>query len=206
MLVLKLCQQLCPDKIPVIVGAKLGDGADGEVFDILDDADKVIKFCVIYQTGKIPIPNAYKYVSNVLDTLISNPSPTYARVYSHAWMGKFSRDIQRSPFKQSYILYYYIMEKLYKTTEDERKVFHSIISHEDQGKRKDFPLDKIKEMLIGLAQGLDFDEEKVIFFYNNFKKSPVVHLDIHPRNIMKNAAGNFKLIDFDRAEMNHGKK
>ena len=56
-------------------------------------------------------------------------------------------------------------------------------------------------MLSGLSSGLDFDEEKVIFFVNNFKKSPIIHNDVHVRNIMKDCDGNFKMIDFDRAEL-----
>lgn len=204
MLVLKLCQQLCPERIPVTVGARLGDGADGEVFDIIGRPDRVIKFCVLYETGSTPLENTFKYISNVLSHLISEPSPIYARVYTHTLMGQYSR-IAWGNKQQRYLLYYYIMEKLEKITDDERKVFDSIVSHEDRGKKKNFSPDRIKEMLSGMALGLDFDKKKVTFFCDNFKKSPVAHLDIHPRNIMKDAAGNFKLIDFDRAEMNNAK-
>lgn len=201
MLVLKLCQQLCPDKIPVITTNKLGDGADGEVFEIKDDPNKVIKFCVVYETGSVKVNNTYKYISRVLNQLVKEPSPTYARVYTHAHMGEYFREVAWKK-EQKYILYYYIMEKLFKISEDERKVFHSIVSHEDRGIKKNFSSDKIDEMLEGLKQGLDFDEGKVTFFYNNFRKTPVDHLDIHVRNIMKDASGDFKLIDFDRAELN----
>jgi len=204
MLVLKLCQQLCPERIPVTVGARLGDGADGEVFDIIGRSDRVIKFCVLYETGSIKLENTFKYITNVLSHLISEPSPVYARVYTHTLMGQYSR-VAWGNKKQRYLLYYYIMEKLEKISEDERKVFDSIISHEDRGKKKNFSPERIKEMLSGMALGLDFDTKKVTFFCENFKKSPVAHLDIHPRNIMKDAAGNFKLIDFDRAEMNNAK-
>lgn len=200
MLVLKLCQTLCPDKIPVVASGKLGDGADGEVFEIKDDPNKVIKFCVLYETGSIKLSNTYKYISRVLDHLINTPSPTHAHVYTYSYMGEYSRPVTWKK-EQKYILYYYIMEKLFKISEDERKVFHSIVSHEDRGIKKNFPPNKVKEMVTGLEQGLDFDAEKVIFFYNNFRKTPVAHLDIHVRNIMKDAAGNFKLIDFDRSEL-----
>jgi thiamine kinase-like enzyme len=205
MLVLKLCQQLCPERIPCTVGAKLGDGADGEVFDIVGRSDRVIKFGVLYETGSIKLENSYKYIENVLTHLSSNSSPVFARVYTSALMGTYSRDAWKNT-KQRYVLYYYIMEKLNKITDDESKVFDSLVSHEDRGKKKNFTPDKVKEMLKGLRKGLDFDAERVTFFYDNFKKSTVAHLDIHPRNIMKDAAGNFKLIDFDRAEINNGKR
>jgi serine/threonine protein kinase len=204
MLVLKLCQQLCPERIPVTVGARLGDGADGEVFEIIGRPDRVIKFCVLYETGSTKLENTYKYTTRVLDHLITDPSPVFAHVYVHTLMGQYTRTVWGNK-KQRYLLYYYMMEKLQKITEDERRVFDSIVSHEDRGKKKNFSPKRIKEMLSGMALGLDFDAEKVTFFCESFKKSPVAHLDIHPRNIMKDAAGNFKLIDFDRAEMNNGK-
>lgn len=185
------------------VGSRLGDGADGEVFDLSED--KVIKFCVLYETGRIKLENTYKYISKVVNFLIEHPSPVYAKVYDHVFLGEYSR-VAWGNQRQRYYLYYYTMEKLQKISDDERKVFDTIVSHEDRQKRKDLPLSKIKEMLSGLAQGLDFNTESVIFFCENFKKSPVTHLDIHPRNIMKDAAGNFKLIDFDRAEMTNGKE
>jgi len=201
MLVLKLCQQLCPEKIPVTASTRLGDGADGEVFDISDDPDKVVKFCVLYDTGSIGYKNTYKYITKVLDYLVSNPCSTYAEVYSHWYLGEYSRPIAWAKKEQKYILYCYTMEKLYKISEDEKKVFHTIVSHEDRGIKKNFSSNKIKEILNGLSKGLDFDAERVIFFYDNFKNSPVTHLDIHVRNIMKDSAGNFKLIDFDRAQL-----
>ncbi len=202
MLVYKLCQNLCPEKL-VTVGARLGDGADGEVFELTDD--RVIKFCVLYETGSKKLENTYKYISRVIDHLIAHPSPVFAYVYEHVFLGEYSR-IAWGNQRQRYFLYYYTMEKLNKISDEERKVFDTIVSHEDRGKKKDFSTDQIKEMLSGLAQGLDFDTEKVIYFCGNFKKSPVTHLDIHPRNIMKDGAGNFKLIDFDRAELSDGKK
>lgn len=210
MLVLKLCEQLCPDKIPVVPGLKLGDGADGEVFEIQGEPDKVIKFCVIYDTGNRPIHKTFKQVEDLLDYFTDNPASAYARVYSHGYLGEYSRPISWSNKGQAFILHYYVMEKLHKITEDERKVFHSIVSHEDRGIKKNFSPDKIKEMLTGMSVGLDFSVERVMFFCDNFKNTPVSHLDIHVRNIMKDSSGNFKLVDFDRAHFiygdDHGKK
>lgn len=207
MLVYKLCKELCLDQIPLIPGLKLGDGADGEVFDIEGDPSKVIKFSVLYETGGTPVQKTYKYIGAVVDYLKENPSPTYARVFNHQYLGEFSRHVVWGNMKQKYVLYYYTMEKLYKTTEDERKVFHSILSHEDRGIKKNYSPEIVKEMIKGLASGLDFDPERVTFFCENFRKTSVIHHDIHVRNIMKDMNGNFKLIDFDRAtlEKNNGK-
>lgn len=198
MLVHKLCSQLCPDKIPIHLGNKLGDGADGEVFELVDLSNKVIKFSVLYETGKKNINKEFEEISKTLQNISLNKYSSYAEVSDIKYLGIFSRDVVWGSGKQNYILYSYVMEKLEKLSEDEKRVFHSILSHEDRGLNKNYSLKIIKEMLIGLSRGLDFDAEKVIFFCDNFRKTPITHTDIHVRNIMKNAAGNFKLIDFDR--------
>jgi len=201
MMVLSLCQKLCADKIPVKISRpRLGDGSDGEVFEIDNQPDKVIKFCIDYESFDININVHYKQdIVPILDYLVASPIQAYARVYSHSYMGIYEREFLSSPNgKQKFVLYYYIMEKLYKISEDESKVFHSILSHEDHGIVKDYPLRKIEKMLTELSRGLDFDAKKVTLFCENLKSPPVVHLDIHPRNIMKDHSGSFKLIDFDR--------
>lgn len=200
MLVASLCQRLCPERIPCQLGAKLGDGADGEVFDIVGRPDRVIKLCVLYESGSDKLEVMYKRIANVIDYLISNPVAIYAGVHTHVLMGSFERDAWKNQ-KQRYLLYYYVMEKLQKISEDERKVFDTLVSHEDRNKKKKFSSEKTKEILDGLSTGLDFDRKRVTFFVDNLKNSPVTHLDIHPRNIMKDNHGNFKLIDFDRAQL-----
>lgn len=197
--VLSLCRQVCPDQIPSSLGERLGDGADGEVY-VMDDPTKVIKLCVLYERGSLNIKQNYaKQISKVLQWLIDTPSHTHARVYELKYLGSYTREVVWG--KQKYLLYYYTMENLQKLTEDERKILHTILSHEDKNIKKDFSPSKVQEMLEGMSRGLDFDKEKVTFFCNNFAKTPVVHLDIHVRNIMKDTDGNFKLIDFDRAEL-----
>lgn len=198
MLVLKLCEQLCPDKIPCVANKKLGDGADGEVFDIIDEPNKVIKFCVLYQNSPTHPSVTYKQITEVLDCLIATPLPTYASVYSHGYMGEFSRTVWGDQ-QQTYLIYYYLMEKLHKLTEDESRVLHSLMSHEDREIKKNFSALKIQEMIRGMSRALDFDSERVTFFVDNFKNNQMAHLDIHVRNIMKDWNGNFKLVDFDRA-------
>ena len=204
MLVLNLCQQLCPEKIPLhIKPERLGDGADGEVFELDNEPDKVIKFCILYDTGSQGLRRTYKYISNTLNYLIREPSLAYAHVYTHMYLGEWFRSVVwgNTHKQQKYLLYYYTMEKLFRISTDEQKVFHTILSHEDRGIKKNFAHDKLKEMLAGLRKGLDFDIERVIFFDDILKKTPLAHLDLHPRNIMKDKSGDYKLIDFDRCEL-----
>jgi hypothetical protein len=202
MFVLSLCKQLCHDKLPVEPGVRLGDGADGEVLSIIGDTKRVLKLGILYERHDRGMLKYYQQIQKVLDYLKPSQPDAYARVYEHGYLGTYSRkaDHWRSG-KQDFIMYYYIMEKLEKISEDESKVFHSILSHEDRGIKKNFSLEKIEEMLKGMGRGLDFDAEKVKIFCNNIKRAPIWHLDIHVRNIMKDDAGNFKLIDLDRIEL-----
>lgn len=202
MIVLDLCKKFCPDKIPNNISRRISDGADGEVFEI-DKEDKVIKFCVMYEYNDSNIIDYYNNtVSIALNSLIVNPIHVYARVYAHEYMGLFNRKFLGAPNNiQQFILYYYSMEKLEKISDDESKVFHSILSHEDRGIEKNFSNKKIEDALILLNRGLDFNFKNIMFFCTELKKVNIIHKDIHPRNIMKDKFGKFKLIDFDRIEI-----
>jgi len=200
MFVLSLCNQLCPDKLPVVVGERLGDGSDGEVFTINDQPEKVIKLCVIYDSPARRVKDYHSRIKLILDYMVQNSPEPYAKLYEHGYLGQYRRAFYDSPKKdQPFVIYYYIVEKLEKLTEDEKKVFHTILSHEDRGITKNYTPEKLRETLQGLGRGLDFDAEKVTLFCDNIRKSPVSHLDLHPRNIMKTKGGEFKLIDFDRS-------
>ena len=202
MFVLSLVRQFCPDKLPVQPDERLGEGADGEVFTITGVPDKVLKLGILYEHHNGKLDTYYKHIQKTLDYLIETQPRAYARVYEHGYLGTYSRTMPywRSGH-QKFIIYYYTMEKLQKTTEDERKVFHSILSHEDRGIEKNFSTAQIVEALQGMSCGLDFDTGKVITFCSDIREASIVHLDIEVRNIMKDVDGNFKLIDFDRAQV-----
>lgn len=201
MLVLKLCQQVCPDKITFELSERLGDGADGEVFTLKNQPDKVIKLCVLYEYPDAPLKDSFSRIKNTLEYLSEHTPHTYARVYDYNYLGQFSRPIDWSSSGQNYILYHYMMERLSKISDDEKRVFHSILCHEDRNLKKNYSIFEIKKMLQGMNRALDFDERRVIFFCENLNKNNIIHNDIHVRNIMKDKDGNFKLIDFDRCEL-----
>lgn len=194
MLVLKLL----PENINFNLGTRLGDGADGEVFELSDYNDRVIKFCVLFEYPDTMLEHEYLKRSNALAVLKNTHSDVYAQVYKDEFIGLFNRPIEWSTSGQNYILYYYIMEKLNKISEDERRVFHSILCHEDKNINKNFSIKKINQMLEGMSTALDFDKQKVMLFCEGLKNSKIIHNDLHVRNIMKDNLGNFKLIDFDR--------
>jgi len=202
MFVLSLCRQFCADWIPPNLGERLGSGADGEVFSLTDDPQKVLKLGIIYEHHDGELFAYYNEIDRVLNYLIKTQPAAYAHVYEHGYLGFYSREM---PYWrkgiQKFVIYYYTMERLRKISEDESKVFHSIISHEDRGIKKNFSSEKIAEMLQGLGRGLDFDAEKIKLFCNNINEAVPHHLDIHIRNIMKDESNNFKLIDLDRIEL-----
>lgn len=196
---LALCQKVCPTKIPFAPATKLGDGADGDVYEIVGDPHKVIKFCVMYDRYGSDLITEYEDINKVLCYLEKHKPAICARVYEHAFL---TDGIQiNQEYQLKYLLYYYVMEKLQKITEDEKKVFHSILSHEDRGIIKNFSEAEAFDMLMGMSKGLEFDFTKVFNFYDALKESSIKHRDIHVRNIMKDGSGNFRLIDFDRVEL-----
>lgn len=196
-----LCQDL-KVSVPWTPLVKLGDGADGEVYSVAEDNTKVIKFGVYYEY-RVPIFEQALRFKMVFDLLQKYHPQVCARVYEYKFLKSSIRDIvvNGKTEGQPYILYYYVMEKLNKLSEDEKKVFHTIVSHEDQNIVKNFEPAKLKKILAGLSRGLDFDAERVTFFHDNLRKTPFQHQDIHVRNIMKDDNGNYKLIDFDRVSL-----
>jgi RIO-like serine/threonine protein kinase len=90
------------------------------------------------------------------------------------------------------------MEKLEKLSDDESKVFFTLLSHEDNNKKKNYTEENAIEILNKLKIGLDFDFDKVLYFFNKIMLNEINHLDISERNIMKDSCGTFKLIDFER--------
>jgi thiamine kinase-like enzyme len=195
MQVLKLLEQHNHYPFPFKLGNELGYGFDGQVFSLDDEQNKVIKLSVNFQLQDKNLSQEVQRVFAVLDFLKQKGSHSYARVYEYNQILQAHRLTLQG--NQEYIAYYYVMDKCFKISEDERKVFHSILSHEDANIRKNYPSDLIKKMLEGMRRGLDFDPERVIFFCEEIRSVPIFHNDLHVRNIMKDEMGNFKLIDFD---------
>jgi hypothetical protein len=199
MLVLSLCQKYCHNKIPTNIGDKIGtDGAHGEVFEIANDPHKVIKLCVLYDYGKLPFE--YNDIYWAIEYVIKNQPAAYVRTHDEGFLGDFSRETYNGT-RQEFYLYYYTMDKLNKISEDEKKVFHTIISHEDRNLQKDFSPDAIDFVLGELSGWLDFDKEKVKQFCQQIVSAPIEHTDKHPRNVMSDHHNNYRLIDLDSCKL-----
>lgn len=188
----------CNQEILNMLGEELGDGADGQVFQIKSEPSKVIKVSILHDYyGDIQ----YRYSSllKVFSFLQGNANDCYAKLFKYGEIVKGSVKVEDG--EQKYILYYSIMERCQKITDDESKVFHSLLSHEDRNICKKLHPLKTKRILSELNKGLDFDVSKALTFCCKVHESEVLHLDLHPRNIMKREDNSFCLIDFDRCKI-----
>jgi hypothetical protein len=184
---LQLCQEVFPEALQYKHSNRIGYGSDGEVFDLIDKPNVVIKFCAIFEDSE---EKEFAAI-NILQQLIIQPLSFYAQPFFFSYLGRY----------KEHILYFYTMEKLLSLSEDEQKVFHTLLSHEDRNLVKNYSPAERQVILQNLRRGLDFDEGRVSLFVDKLNNSPVQHLDIHTRNIMKDANGNFKMIDLDRLTM-----
>lgn len=180
---LSLWKEFLPLEIPVNLKETLGSGFDGEVYSLFYETNKVVKLSYSY----LPQPDP-----DFIYDLISKPLDYLVKLHVYKYFGPFVKD------NEDYYLSFYMMERLNPISDDEEKVFHTLLSHEDRNLQKKFSEIELKKIVESLKLGLDFDEGRVIFFCNSINDMGFVHPDIHSRNIMKDDFGNFKLIDLDR--------
>jgi hypothetical protein len=207
MIVLDLIKKLCPEKLPYKLGECIGDGADGEIFLLADDPTKVIKLSVIYDdfndATTTPSEVYWEQISLVLDYIEQIQPTICVRVYEYGFLGEYSREIPTwRGGLQKFAIHYCVMERLNKLTDDEKRVFHSLISHEDRNAVKDLSPAKVENILAGLSTALDFDAARVRLFLDELRGSSLIHGDLHVRNIMKRDNGDYALIDLDRCTIN----
>jgi rRNA-processing protein FCF1 len=189
------------------LGVELGYGADGQVFELIDDPNKVIKYSVIFDWNSLPSPakskinikEKFSKLKNNLEIIKNNyhEHSFMVKIFNHEFLFQGKRKIVNNE-DQDYLIHSLIMEKLKEISDDENKVFHSLLYHKNVFWEKDFSDQELDETLFGLAKGLDFNHSKVKSFYKKVKKSTIQHNDINLGNIMKNVDGDYKLIDLDR--------
>jgi serine/threonine protein kinase len=182
--------ELLPPDIKNSLKVELGRGADGVVFST-DDPNRAIKVGAFRPHPSQTADFAWRNLARTLDFLIKSPSEAYARVFAYQSLGSLDNG---SP-------YFYVMERLQKLSDDEFKVYHSILSHEDRNLKKDLSKNKIYQILSELNRGLDFNLSEIMLFCERLKKSKIMHRDLHPRNVLKTLNGQFKLIDFERCDI-----
>lgn len=182
-------------QLPFELGDELGYGADGQVFSLKTDISRVIKLSIIYQDDKSLIQE-FDEVKEKFNYLINRNIKHLAKVFEFKFLLAGARKTINGD--QNYILYYTVLEKLNKISEDESKVLKTLCDSYN----KKFEINKsVIQIINELQNWLSFDKEKVLEFYWFLTNCPVKHNDVHRRNIMKDDYGNFKLIDFDRMTM-----
>ena len=196
---LKAIQTIFPGKVAYPIFDKIGDGADGDVYLTTDD--NVIKFSILYD-----LPERYdldlkilKVISNL--KMIKDDSPQhFAKIININYIGQSSRATVDG--EQKFHLYYYVLERAYKLSEDEKKVFHTLFPQEWDN-NKTYPTNSFEaeKIIKDLSKYLDFDADKVNMFYTLAVTSKFHHNDPNVNNIMKDKDGNFKFIDFDRIKV-----
>jgi hypothetical protein len=172
------------------VGDYITSGADGSAYF---SENFVIKFVDLFDS-KNKVLNIYSKNKRIIYKIIDDKPKHYVETFDF----KFVKDFTDN--KNYHIIYYYVMERLNKISEDESKLFHTIMSHEDSNKIKRISDQKTIRTIKSLNLYLDFDYNKIIDFIKNIENYKIKHLDVHPRNIMKDNDGNFKFIDLERLE------
>lgn len=177
-----------------IIGATIGVGCFGKVYSLLNDDSKCIKISTVYNSL---LKKSFKEYINIIDNninyLINNPTNPFVRVYSF--------DLLDYKSEKNQATFSYVMDKCFRITDDEYKMFHSLVSHEDMNKVKKLSTNVVKKRANGLHLGLDFNIEHAIMFCDKLRESNIKHLDLHPRNIMKDKFGEFKLVDLDNLKI-----
>jgi hypothetical protein len=177
-------------------GEKIGEGSQGEVYNYTPSNDRVVKYSVIYDYYFTnTLDKKINSFFNILVDLKNNPENIFPIIFDFNALHWSKRQTIDGP--QDYVIYYYIMNKLNKIDDDENKVFHSIMSHQDNNKKHNFTYKQLNDTLNGLSYGLNFDKQKITEFYFKVLSSKYHHGDITGRNIMKDYLNNFKLVDLD---------
>lgn len=195
MQVIKYLDNKFPDLLKNIE-SKIDEGADGEVYNL--KSGNVAKFSIFFAWHGESMATVLNQKLKAFERVKELPD-TFVKVSNFQRLMEGKRVTYSG--EQDFLIYYYEMEKLQKISEDEKRVMHSILSHEDSNIEKDIGMERVLPILNGLSFGLDFDETKVINFVKKLQKletDGIRYLDYHPRNIMKDLGGNFKLIDIDR--------
>lgn len=182
-------------RLPFVLGDELGSGIDGQVFEKKSDNNNVIKIsCVVAD-------EYWDSIHHLLFQLKDKKYWHFAKVHEFGPLLTFDQvdDDLDLPSKE-FTIHYLEMEKLLPLTEDEQKVFHTLLSHEDANKQKVYTRERLISLAEELSSGLSFDRNKALAFCFAIMNCPIRHKDLHQRNIMKNVAGGFRLVDFDRLE------
>jgi hypothetical protein len=180
------------------LGAEIGYGADGQVFDLKDDSSKVVKIGVLYDVHEtLSLDDSFNAIEKNYRHFINGSETHFVNIFEFGMIGKGTRNTVAGP--ENYIVYYIIQEKLFSMSEDEKKALKTVCDVINGVVKNSKPVSSI---LKDLNNWFDFDYSKVNGFFEQVKCSKIQHLDFHRRNILKDANGCFRLIDLERLNIN----
>lgn len=186
---------LVQDKLPVQLGCEISYGAQGRVFDILNQPDRVIKVSTLYDVDPVlDIDIVFQNISRIYNFIIDRAPHHLVKIYNFNYATSGARYTEQGP--QKFIIYYSIQEKLYSLSEDEKKIFKTICQAHNNELELSRSLDDIFQEL---KCWYVFDYDKVKQFVSNYPHLPINNRDFHRRNILKDIHNNYKIIDFDLA-------
>lgn len=181
------------DKYKSLLNLKemIGYGVDGDAYS-LNSSDKILKISFLYDYG-FDIERVYNNLKSNIQSVIELKPKCFVNTHSFKQLESGYRKflINDTFTDQKYYIFCYEMDCCTKLTEDEKRVFHSILLNKNSFKENYISL------LNGMNDFLDFNIENVINFVNEVQQSSIKHIDISTCNIMK-FNDEFKLIDLDR--------
>jgi hypothetical protein len=181
---------------PFALGEELGYGRDGSVFQLLDFPDRVAKSSALYDEDYSGATRAlYAAKAAVLDFVKHFKPLPYVAVFERGLLLESQRDTVLG--RQEFLVHYCVMPKLTQPTDNESKVFDTLSSYDVFNFKRGFVPHRIDQVLHRLHSTLIFDPVKVMTFLYHLAASPLMHEDIHERNIMKDDNGNYNLVDLD---------
>ncbi len=150
-------------------GALLGFGDDGYVYDYDGRAFKFA--CENLYTATVAIQR--------IQRIYCNPNKYIVKIHSYNF------------YKENY---WYEMDKLYPLSEKEYSIFYEIFINQDEV-HSGFTSEWI--LHLDKKYRKSRQHRKMLKFLKRIRNLPITHLDLHGGNIMKDKAGNYKLIDVE---------
>lgn len=195
---------LIDDSIPIFqklknisVGKLLDRGAQGKVFEIINQPDRIIKLSILYDVDPNQnLNNVFNRIERVYNFVIKHRPSNVVSIHDFGRLIEGKRETVYGP--QRYIVYYSIQEKLLPLAEEEKKVFKTICQSVNNELNLTRPLEDI---LNELSCWFEFNKLKINAFMKQLSECKINNNDFHRRNIMKDASGNFKVIDMDLATL-----
>lgn len=187
---------------PYLLGKSVGDGSDGECFEIIDQPNKIAKLGITFCNGPSKLSKSHGAFTNAIEAVIEKQPHAFVRVYEYRYLGGYMRKMPDwEDGQQRFVLYAYLMDKLFPVDGADKPLLYGVLDWLENESGKPFDCKKISSAIDGeksVAIMTDESIARVNRFANGISSAPIIHQDLHIRNIMKDNLGEFNLIDLDR--------